>query len=51
MSSLERINGFLENREDVLSEKEIKKIVYGLKYVTRWWYFCKVKIQIEQYSR
>jgi len=36
VSSLEKINGFLENREDVLSEKEVKKIVDDLKYyVTR----------------
>lgn len=35
VSSLEKINGFLENREDVLSEKEVKKIVDNLKhYVT-----------------
>jgi len=36
VSSLEKINGFLENREEVLSEKEVKKIVDNLKYyVTR----------------
>ena len=36
VSSLEKINGFLENRQDVLSEKEVKKIVDNLKhYVTR----------------
>jgi hypothetical protein len=36
VSNLEKINGFLENREDVLSEKEVKKIVDNLKhYVTR----------------
>ena len=36
VSSLEKINGFLENREDVLSENEVKKIVGDLKhYVTR----------------
>ena len=36
VSSLEKINGFLENREEVLSEKEVKKIVDDLKYyVTR----------------
>jgi len=32
VSSLEKINGFLENRQDVLSEKEVKKIVDNLKY-------------------
>ena len=36
VSSLEKINGFLENRQDVLSEKEVKKIIDNLKYyVTR----------------
>jgi len=32
VSSLEKINGFLENRKEVLSEKEVKKIVDNLKY-------------------
>jgi len=36
VSSLEKINGFLESREEVLSEKEVKKIIDDLKnYVTR----------------
>jgi len=36
VTSLEKINGFLENREEVLSEKDVKKIVDNLKYsVTR----------------
>lgn len=36
VSSLEKINGFLENREDLLSENEVEKIVGDLKhYVTR----------------
>ena len=35
VSSLEKINGFFENRQDVLSEKEVKKIIDSLKhYVT-----------------
>jgi hypothetical protein len=32
VSSLEKINGFLENRQEVLSEKDVKKIVEHLKY-------------------
>lgn len=32
VSSLEKINKFLENRQDTLSEKEVKKIVDSLKY-------------------
>jgi hypothetical protein len=32
VSSLEKINGFLENRQDILSEKDVKKIVQHLKY-------------------
>ena len=36
VSSLEKINGFLEDRREILSEKEVKKIVDNLKYyVTR----------------
>ena len=36
VSSLEKINGFLEDRQEILSEKEVKKIVDNLKYyVTR----------------
>jgi hypothetical protein len=36
VSSLEKINRFLENRQDVLSESEVEKIVDNLKhYVTR----------------
>lgn len=31
VSSLEKINGFLENRQDTLSEKEVEKIVDSLK--------------------
>ena len=36
VSSLEKINGFLEDRQEILSDKEVKKIVDNLKYyVTR----------------
>jgi hypothetical protein len=36
VSSLDRINSFLERRQDILSEKEIKNIVKDLKgHVTR----------------
>ena len=31
VSSLEKINEFLENRHDVLSEKDVQKIVKNLK--------------------
>jgi len=36
VSSLDRINSFLERRQDILSEKEVKKVVKDLKwFVTR----------------
>jgi hypothetical protein len=36
VSSLEKINGFLKNRQDVLSENEVERIVGNLKcYVTK----------------